>query len=430
MKLSIFSLFVHLSVFTLFSVACQGPGQDESDSYPDPENGGIDLPADFSAIIVADALGSGRHIAVRENGDVYLALRQLNNGNGIVALRDEDGDGRCERIEYFWNTLTTGIEIYDGHLYFSNNQDVYRVPLPEEGLIPSDPPAVIASGFPLQNQHNDKTFALDRKGGLYVNVGAPSNACMEKSRTLGSPGLDPCPQLERQAGIWIFDDSTPGQTQLEEGRRYASGIRNSIALEWNRVVDKLYVVQHGRDQLHQLFPDLYNEQDGANLPAEEFFQVDDGDFFGWPYCYFDQLKDKKVLAPEYGGNGEKTGRCEEAEDPIMAFPGHVAPNDLLFYTGKQFPQKYLNGAFVAFHGSWNRAPLEQEGYYVVFIPFEDGLPSGDWEVFADGFAQVETIRSPRDAVYRPMGLAEGPDGSLYVSDSRKGRIWRIFYSGE
>ena len=222
----------------------------------------------------------------------------------------------------------------------------------------------------------------------------------------------------------------PTQDQVKDGHRYASGIRNSIALTWNKGNNKLYVVQHGRDQLFQFYPDLYSEQQGAELPAEEFLLVEDGDFFGWPYCYYDQFQKQKLLAPEYGGDNKTKGRCEDAKDPIMAFPGHLAPNAILFYTGSMFPEKYRNGAFIAFHGSWNRAPLEQKGYLVAFVPIKDGVPSGEWEVFADGFAGVRPITNMNDIVYRPTGLAQGPDGSLYVSDSEKGRVWKITYQSK
>ncbi len=149
---------------------------------------------------------------------------------------------------------------------------------------------------------------------------------------------------------------------------------------------------------------------------------------GWPYCYYDEFQQKKVLAPEYGGDGKKVGRCEGKTDPILAFPGHLAPNDLLFYTGDQFPDKYKHGAFIAFHGSWNRSPEPQEGFYVAFVPFKGDYPSGKWEVFANGFAETDTIRSPGDAKYRPCGLAQGPDGSLFVVDSNEGKVWRIAYN--
>ena len=391
------------------------------------DNGGLTLPDGFSALIVADKLGSGRHIVVNGNGDIYLALRSLHKGSGIVALRDVDGDGRADSIRYFGKTISTGIDISGGYLYYSNFDEVLRVPLSGKELVPAVEPVVIATGFEAQNQHQDKTFALDGSGNLYVNVGAPSNACQEVDRTPGSKGIDPCPQLDRHAGIWKFAGDKPNQGQMTEGHHYASGIRNSIALAWNNTNNKLYVVQHGRDQLGQFYPNLYTDQESAELPAEEFFIVEDGDFFGWPYCYYDQFKKQKILAPEYGGDAKATGRCDKAKSPIMAFPGHLAPNDLMFYTGNMFPDRYRNGAFIAFHGSWNRSPMEQKGYFVAFVPFENGLPSGEMETFADGFAGVKVIKSPNDAKYRPMGLAQGPDGSIYVSDSEEGRIWRIIY---
>ena len=390
-------------------------------------NAGLSLPAGFSALIVADKLGSGRHIVVKSNGDIYLALRNLNKSKGIVALRDTSGDGKADMIRYFASTITTGIDISDGYLYYSNFDQVLRVPVSLEELVPQGEPVVIATGFTRQNQHQDKTFALDGAGNLYVNVGAPSNACQVEDRTPGSAGTDPCPQLERHAGIWRFRADIPGQDQMADGHRYASGIRNSIALAWNNSNNKLYVVQHGRDQLSQFFPDLYTVQEGAELPAEEFFLVEDGDFFGWPYCYYDQFKKQKLLAPEYGGDAKTAGRCADAKDPITFFPGHLAPNDLLFYSGNMFPERYRNGAFIAFHGSWNRAPLEQKGYFVAFVPFKNGLPSGEMEIFAEGFAGVSVIKSTNDVTHRPMGLAQGPDGSIYVSDSLEGRIWRIIY---
>jgi mono/diheme cytochrome c family protein len=136
-----------------------------------------------------------------------------------------------------------------------------------------------------------------------------------------------------------------------------------------------------------------------------------------------------MLAPEYGGDGRKVSPDTTLDLPAQAFPGHWAPNDMIFYSGDQFPARYREGAFVAFHGSTNRSPYPQAGYFVCFVPFKDGRPSGKWEVFADGFAGVDTIVNTSDARYRPMGLAEGPDGSLYVSDSRKGKIWRIMYKG-
>jgi len=394
----------------------------------DPENGGIELPDGFFAVVVAQDLGRGRKLAIRENGDIYLSLRRLNDGKGIVALRDTTNDGKADIIKYFGEYAGDGLEIKDNFLYFSSKSTVMRYEFNGDELLPKTEPQILITGFPDQNQHDVKPFAFDKEGHIYVNVGAPSNACMQETRTPGSPGMDPCPELQRQAGVWRFDANTAGQTQIDDGYHFSTGIRHAVAISWNPYVDKLYAVQHGRDQLNQFFPEYYTEDDGVTLPAEEFLLLEDGADFGWPYCYYDPFKDQKLLAPEYGGDSEKTGRCSTKKDPIMAFPAHTAPNDLIFYDGESFPEKYHKGAFIAFHGSWNRAPQEQKGYYVMFVPFKDSLPSGKHEIFAEGFKGVEKVMSPRDAQYRPTGLATGPDGSLFIVESNTGKIWRILYN--
>ncbi|MEZ4775469.1 MAG: PQQ-dependent sugar dehydrogenase [Bacteroidia bacterium] len=394
------------------------------------DNGGISLPSGFGAVLVTDSLDKGaRHLAIRENGDIYVKLRQTAGGKGIVALRDTDGDGVADQKEMFGNFTGTGMRLHNGYLYASSDTMVMRYKLQENALLPDTTAEVIVSGFPVQRSHASKPMAFDGAGNMYVTVGAPSNACQEEARKAGSPGIDPCPQRDMQAGIWKFSDSKLNQTHTADGVNYARGIRNAVAICWNKSANSLYALQHGRDQLNTLWPEKFTDEDNEILPAEEFLQISDGDDFGWPYCYFNQNLNKKVLGPEYGGDGTETGRCEGIKPPIVAFPGHMAPNDLLFYTGDQFPEPYKNGAFIAFHGSWNRAPLPQAGYFVVFVPMKDGQPSGDWEVFAEGFPQIPEVKNPNDAVYRPVGLSQGPDGSLYISDSRKGRIWRIMYYG-
>jgi mono/diheme cytochrome c family protein len=136
-----------------------------------------------------------------------------------------------------------------------------------------------------------------------------------------------------------------------------------------------------------------------------------------------------VLAPEYGGDGgNAVGPCATKKAPIATFPAHWAPLDLTFYRGKMFPARYRGGVFIAFHGSWNRAPFPQQGYNVVFVPFSGGNPSGQFEVFADGFAGA--VKSPAQALHRPAGIAVGPDGALYISDDVRGRIWRVIYTGQ
>ncbi len=393
----------------------------------DEDNGGIQLPEGFCAVVVADSLGRARHLSVRDNGDVYVALRRPADEGSIVALRDTDNDGRADVVDHFGEEGGTGIHLRGSYLYFAPDTLIMRYPLAEGELLPSGPPETVVSGFPRQRQHAVKPFEFDDAGYLYVNIGAPANACQDSIRTPGRPGLDPCPLLENHGGVWRFQADELGQTR-DAGYRYATGIRNGVANAWNPFTGKLYVAQHGRDDLHRLWPDLYTDSLSRELPAEELFAVGDGSDFGWPYCYYDQLQGRKVLNPEYGGDGQMVDRCADADDPILAFPGHWAPNDLLFYTGGHFPERYQGGAFLAFHGSWNRVP-RQQGYKVVFIPFEGQQITGDYEVFADGFTGAETLVSPGDARFRPMGLTLGPDGSLFITDSVQGRVWRVIYTG-
>jgi glucose/arabinose dehydrogenase/mono/diheme cytochrome c family protein len=393
---------------------------------PDQNNGGITLPEKFGAVVVVDTLGRGRHMAISQNGDIYLHLSRLNGEQkGIVALRDTTGDGRADIIKSYAATQGTGIELHNGYLYYSDRTHVYRSKMTEGELLPSeerDTLVTLVDGV----GHMEKPFTFDNKGGLYVNVGSMSNCCEKELRSPHSYGDDPCKELETRAGIWKFDDNTLNQQQ-DLAHRYATGIRNAVALDWNFNTDRLFAVQHGRDDLHRYWPEFYTEEQNVELPSEIFFDLQQGDDMGWPYCYYDHVQNKKLMTPEYGGDGSKADRCTQAKDPLVAFPGHWAPNDLLIYKGDLFPEKYKHGAFIAFHGSWNRLGNPQQGYKVVFVPMKDGKPSGEWEVFADGFIGQPAITNPGNAFFRPCGLAEGPDGSLYISDSQHGRIWRIVY---
>jgi glucose/arabinose dehydrogenase len=389
----------------------------------------LQLPEGFQAATVVPELGRNRHLVVHPNGDIYVKLDRIKEGSkGIIILRDANKDGQYETAGSFGDYSGTGITIKDNYLYASSDDQVFRYKFNRKGVIENtDKPEVIVTGLLKGRTHQTKSLVLDNAGNIYVTIGAPSNACQVQDRAKDSPGQDPCPFLETAGGIWQFKADKLNQSYAE-GVRYGTGIRNVVGLDWNTQVNELYAMQHGRDQFYQLYPEMYTDQQSAELPAEELLQVKKGADFGWPYCYYDQFQQKKILAPEYGGDAKKQGRCEGVNQPLIGFPGHWAPNGLLFYTGNMFPSKYKNGAFIAFHGSWNRAPLEQQGYKVVFVPFgKDGKPAGQWEVFANGFAGAEAVKSTRDAQYRPCGLAQGPDGALYISDSVKGRIWKIVY---
>jgi glucose/arabinose dehydrogenase len=404
------------------------PSHKSAKPKPVPADVVLKLPTGFHAVVFAEGLGQPRHIVVTKQGDVYVKLNRVKNGNGILRLRDTNGDGKADDITGFGNYGGTGIAIKDGYLYASSDEEIFRYKLDDKGQV-IDPghPQRIVTGLLNRHEHESKSIILDNNGNLYTNVGAYSNICQVEDRAKGSPGQRPCPILDSAGGIWQFKADQTDQT-YGTGTRYATGLRNVVGLDWNNNTNSLFVMMHGRDQLHELFPDLYSQEQGNELPAETMYELHKGSNCGWPYIYYDQIQHKKILCPEYGGDGKKTAG-EDAQDPIMAFPGHMAPNGLLFYTGSQFPARYKNGAFIAFHGSWNRQPQEK-GYFVVFVPFKDGKPTGKWEVFADNFAGTTDLSSPGKAAHRPCGLAQGPDGSLYVTDDAHGTIFKITYSGK
>jgi glucose/arabinose dehydrogenase len=392
----------------------------------DPDNGGLTLASGFCALVVAKDVGRARHMAVRPNGDLYVAI---DNGpgatvGGILALRDTDGDGRPDIQQRFGDNGGNGIAWSDGHLYFSPNDRVIRYSFAGDELVPTNAPDIIVSGLPIGGDHPRKAIAINADGNLFVNHASASNSCQVDNRQLESPGVDPCPELETRAGVWRFSANTVGQT-LASGERWATETRNLNALAINPADGQLYGAQNGRDQLFENWPAMFDERDDALLPGEELFRLDRGDAFGWPYCYWDGIRNEKVLAPEYGGDGKIVGRCASREAPLADFPAHWAPLGMTFYTGTAFGNKYEGGLFIAFHGSRFDPRLQPAGpgYNVVFVNWQNGGPVGKFETFADGFAGGDP--SPAGAAHRPVSVAQATDGSLYISDDKGGWIYRV-----
>lgn len=403
------------------------------------DTGGLSLPPGFCATLFADALGHARHMAVGADGTVYVNTwsgRYYRNappptGAFLVALRDTDGDGRADAIERFGATAEeggtggTGIALHAGALYAEADDRIVRYPLADGQMVPTGPAATVVSGLPLTDDHPMHPFAIDADGTLYVNSGSATNSCQQDNRQPESKGLDPCVELDTRGGIWAYSATRDGQV-FSPRERYATGIRNTGGISFD-TAGRMFAVQHGRDQLGQNWPALYDAERGAELPAEVLLTPSRDADFGWPYCYHD-AEGHLVLAPEYGGDGGKeVGRCATKTPAVAAFPAHWAPNDVLVYRDGQFPKAYRGGVFIAFHGSWNRTPKPQDGYLVVFQPLEDGRPSGPFIRFADGFAGA--FKEPGRADHRPAGLAVGPDGALYIADDVKGRIWRVTWQG-
>ena len=420
------------------SQAGQTSGELGTESQNCDPNSGLALPPGFCATIFADGIGHARHLAVGQDGTLFANTwsgEYFNNdkpraGGFLVAMRDTDGDGKADDVRRLGETSEsgatggTGVAIYRGGIFVEQGTRILRYAIGQDG-IPAGKPEVVLDGLATDGEHNMHPFAISANGALFVNTGSATNTCQVKNRMPESPGKSPCPEKQLRAGIWRYDANARNQHYSADGR-YASGLRNTGGLTFDGG-GRLYGTQHGRDELGQNWRRLYTNEQGADLPAEELVEIVQGKDYGWPECYFDPRKGQLVLGPEYGGDGAKTGICAERQGPVAAFPAHWAPNDVAYYGAASFPAAYKGGMFIAFHGSWNRAPLPQAGYNVVFQPFAKGRPSGQYIVFADGFAGAE--RSPEKAMFRPAGLAVDSHGALYVADDQKGRIWRITYRG-
>jgi glucose/arabinose dehydrogenase/mono/diheme cytochrome c family protein len=419
---------------SIFSVADAA----ENSGCPSDDTG-LKLPAGFCATIFADGVGHARHMVVAPNGVLYLNTwsgRYYGNdkphdGGFLVALQDKSGAGKADVAERFGESVESGgaggsgIALYKGAIYAEINDRIARYALPADSIAPKGAGVTVVSGLPLTGDHPMHPFIIDAQGALYVDVASPSNSCQVKNRTPASPGKNPCEELETRGGIWRYDANKTNQT-FSPAERYATGIRNGEGFAFDGA-GHLLVTQHGRDQLHANWPDIYPPDQEATLPAEQVMLLKQGGDYGWPECYYDPFVSKLILAPEYGGDGKKAGVCATKTAPVAAFPAHWGPNGMAHYDKTQFPKRYRDGVFIAFHGSWDRAPYSQGGYNVVFQPLSGERASGQCEIFADGFAGA--VKSPDKAAHRPSGLAVGPDGALYVSDDMAGRIYRIVYRG-
>lgn len=399
---------------------------------------GLTLPAGFHATVVADSLGSSiRHLAVRGNGDIYVSTLD----KGIFALH-LDANHKADQIEHFGAVEGgTGILFYQGDLYATTASGVYRFTFSNsKELVPERIPENIVEGMPRRDpgfNRENRPLAVDGKGDLFVGIGGSANLCVARNSPAAAPpgaapnmpfaappvGLKPCPDLVTRAGVWRFSADKLNQKFPTDGEQLATGIRDITALAWSPTDGHLYGIMHARDDSHKYWPNIISAEDDNNI-ADEMHRITKGTNFGWPYTYYDGVRKLRLIAPEYGGDGKTVAPTGIYDTPVLTFQSRrPAPLDLVFYTGDKFPQRYRGGAFIVLHGT-----RHQNGYDVVFVPFNHNGVAGEPTIFADGFAGFDHSGTSKARVkYRPSGAAVGPDGALYVVDSQVGLIWRIAY---
>lgn len=394
----------------------------------EPDN--LVLPPGFHATVVADGLGPIRHLAVRDNGDIYVSTGRgkLAAGTGVIALH-LDAAHKVDQTEHFGASAGTGIRFKNGMLFVADTNKVYRFAFAGNALLPAEPPTVVVDNIPDSRAANH-AIALDDKGNLYVSIDGMANLCTApgpSGSTTPPVGLKPCPDLGVRAGIWRFSATTPNQ-DFAKGDEVATGIRDLNAMDI-AADGTLYGFMHGRDTTSRQFPAIVSDADEANI-ADELHVVTKGTDFGWPYTYYDGVRKIRLVAPEYGGDG-KTPATGNYSQPVLTLEGRrAAPLDMLFYQGRNFPAAYRGGLFVVLHGTGGEA-IEggKTGDDVIFVPRGPDGKLGAPRVFAAGFAGAGQP-GPNGRIvpqYRVTGAAVGPDGALYVADGSKGRIWRIAY---
>jgi glucose/arabinose dehydrogenase len=365
----------------------------------------IKVPKGFCAAVVAEGLGRAQGIVVRSNGDLFVArAASRRDSGGISSIRQQT-------VQEFWTGPVRSLALAsDSTLYAATAHEILRFRFKGDSLLPRKTVDTIVAGLPSSGDAAN-TIALNGDA-ILVSIPAQRVGCDRKQ---------PCPDLAVSAGIWKFDTGRKNQA-LKDGSRIATGLRAATAFAVNPRDTTVYAVTHGPDSLHERFPQI-DPIVAATHPGDEMIRVASihADY-GWPYCYWDVIAATRVRSPEYGGDGRNASGCDRLIRPLMSFPAHWEPVAMAFANGK-LGGDYKDGAFVAFHGSSHRDPLPEEGYLVAWVPFKDGIPLMDFQTFADGFAGASA--TPTGARARPAGLAQAADGSLYVSDDKGGRIWKI-----
>ena len=336
------------------------------------------VPAGFRIAVFASGLTGARHLAVSPEGTLIVARRAE-----IVALPDRDRDGHAEpEVLLSGLTYAHSVAFANGYLYFTTTPALMRVRW-VDGRPSGTPERLAELPTSTPSLHTSRSLVIGRDGRLYVSIGSSCNVCVEPDA--------------RRTTIQVFDaDGSNGHT-------FASGLRNAVGMVWHPETGKLWTTDIGQDQLSD------------DLPPDEIDVVEEGKHYGFPYFYGRGVPNPAAEVRDV----TRPVTAEQAVPPVAELPAHTTPLGMTFYTGTQFPAAYRHALFVSMKGSTTRS--EKVGYKLVRVLLKDGRPAGV-EDFATGWLKDGAVSG------RPVGLATGADGALYVADDNKGFIYRISYA--
>lgn len=359
-----------------------------------PENAQLHVPRGFIVQVWASGFSRPRFLLQGAKGEILLS----DSGKGVTGIASPysrasdgsvyvfpEGDPAQRKVLIRGLNRPYGLALWQNYLYVGQADSIKRYLYDPDTLTVGPGQEVISlAGF---NQgHWTRSLLFDREGKkLYVGIGSGANV---------ETGEDP-----RRAAINRYNPDGSGH------ELFATGTRNPIGLNWYPDTDALWATVQERDEL------------GDDLVPDYFTHIEEGAFYGWPYSYIGRHLDPRI-------EDQRPGLVAKAKVPDVLLPAHVAVLDFVFYTGKMFPSEYQLGAFLAFHGSWNRS--RRGGYEVAFIPFSNAQPSGTPRDFMTGWM----LAPDRKQVWgRPVAVFQMTDGSLLVTDDGAGTIWRVAYAG-
>jgi glucose/arabinose dehydrogenase len=348
-----------------------------------PDGARLQLPQGFHFEEYASGFQRPRMMLAGPSGELLLS-ETVANGS-VLLLIDKDRDGKPETRKTLIDKLDRpfGMAWWRDYLYVAETTSVKRYKYDRKAMTAGLGEEVV-SMKDFGKGHSTRAVLFDSEGtSMYVSVGSASNV------DAGEP--------RERAAILRFNPDGSGK------EFFAEGTRNPVSIRWYPGTRRLFATVQERDGL------------GDDLVPDYFTEIKKGGFYGWPFAYIGPNEDPRR-------KGERPDLVRKTIVPDLPIQAHSAVLDAIFYTGKMFPAKYQGGAFMALHGSWNRA--RRTGYSVVFVPFDKGRIADKYEDFLTGW-----MMSPdqREVWGRPVGLFQMADGSMLVTDDGGNRIWRISY---